>query len=268
VSQPRPPDDPEVPLTGGTLGPVVRIGDTVRRTAGPWTPTIHELLRHIRARGFSLAPEPLGVEEAGREVLRFIPGTTIGWQLPWPEAVRRDDLLAEFGRAVAAYHRAVADFRPTGPVPWQSGLAALGPDEIVCHHDLAPYNVVLDGDNVAGIIDWDLAAPGTSRFDLAFVAWQWVPLHGPQVTRRMGWNRPPDRAARLRLLLDAYGLQDRRGFVDEVLRRISYNRHLMVRRAAEGSQAYQQLIQRGHLRGMDEASSFLTAQRDRLQATL
>ena len=41
----------EVVLSGGNMTPVVRVGDTVRRAAGRWTPTIHALLRHVRAAG-------------------------------------------------------------------------------------------------------------------------------------------------------------------------------------------------------------------------
>jgi hypothetical protein len=58
---------------------VVRVGDTVRRAAGPWTPAVHALLRHLRDAGFSGAPLPLGVDGDGREVLTFVPGA-----VPWP----------------------------------------------------------------------------------------------------------------------------------------------------------------------------------------
>ncbi len=261
-------DELETPLTGGTLGPVARVGDTVRRAGGPWTPVVHALLRHVRARGFALAPEPLGVDDRDREILAYIPGTTVGWELPWPRFVRDDRLLEEMGAATAAFHRAVADFSPEGIVPWQSGPARLGPEEIVCHHDLAPYNAVTVGGRLVGIIDWDLAGPGSTRSDLAFVAWQWVPLHGPGVTRMFGWRRPPDRARRLRLLLDAYGLTERDGFLDDVVERVGYNRDVMVRRAAEGNEAYRRLIDEGHLAGMDEALGFLAEHGSRLQDQL
>jgi hypothetical protein len=260
--------EPEIPLTGGTLNPVVRVDDTVRRPAGSWTPTIHALLRHVRDQGFDLGPEPLGVDQLGREILTYIPGTTVGWSVPWPEVIRSDDLLAQVGRAAARYHRAVADFRPPGTVPWQSGSAALGGSEIVCHNDIAPYNVVLAGRRLVGIIDWDLAGPGSARSDLAFVAWQWVPLHGPYVTRFLGWEAPPNRARRLRLLLDAYGLEDRAGFIDDVVDRIGDNRATMARRAAEGNRAYQSLVEQGHLGGMDEAAGFLSEEGARLQEAI
>lgn len=258
----------EVPLTGGTLHAVVRVGDTVRRPAGPWTPTIHALLRHIRDRGFDLAPEPLGYDDCGREIVSYIPGTTVGWSLPWPDGIRDDDLLAQVGESTARYHRAVIDFRPEHTIAWQSAPAPLGRSELVCHNDLAPYNVVVAGGRLQGIIDWDLAGPGSPLSELAFVAWQWVPLHGPFVTELMGWSQPPDRTRRLRLLLDAYGLSDRTGFIDTVIDRIGYNRALMTRKAAEGDRAYQNLVQQGHLAGMDEALTFLTENGSALQDQL
>ena len=110
----------------------------MRRPTGPWTPTVQALLGHIRDPGFDLAPEPFGYDDLGREMVGYIPGTTVGWSLPWPEMIREEGLLAQVGQAISRYHRAVADFRPAGLVPWQSGTAALQPSELVCHHDLRP----------------------------------------------------------------------------------------------------------------------------------
>ena len=271
MSYPRVPvsdAEPELPLRGGALHEVFRVGDTVRRPWGPWTPTVHELLRHIRAGGFDLAPEPLGRDESGREILRFLPGDTVGWNVPWPDWIRAEELLEEVGSALAAYHRAVADFRPSGVVPWQSGPAPLGAEEIVCHHDVAPYNIVASGGRLQGIIDWDLAGPGPAVSDLAFAAWQWVPLHGPMVAAVLGWQEPVDRARRLQRLLAAYGLEDTVGFIDAVVTRIRYNRSVMLAKAAAGDTAYRALVEQGHVAGMDEALGFLAVEGPRLQAGL
>ena len=39
---------------------MVRVGDTVRRPAGPWTPAVDALLRHLEDVGFPGAPRALG----------------------------------------------------------------------------------------------------------------------------------------------------------------------------------------------------------------
>jgi hypothetical protein len=41
----------EIRLDGGNAGGAVRVGDTVRRTAGPWTPAVHALLAHLAGKG-------------------------------------------------------------------------------------------------------------------------------------------------------------------------------------------------------------------------
>jgi hypothetical protein len=260
--------DDETPLLGGNLNQVVRIGDTVHRPAGPWTPTVHALLVHVRARGFTLAPRPLGFDGQGREVLSYLPGQTVGAALPWPDWVWEERLLAEVGRATARYHRAVGDFRPRGVLPWRWGPAQLEPGQIVCHHDLAPYNVVARGGRLHGIIDWDLIGPGTVRSELAFVAWQWVPLQDPAITRFFGWRTSPDLVHRLRLVLDSYGLLDRSGFIDDVIARIRLNRDVMVRKAAEGDAAYVELAEQGHVAGMNMAIAFVSAAGPELQARI
>ena len=48
----------EIPLHGGNTSVVVRSGDTVRRNAGPWTPAVHALLRHLEYVGFTGASNP------------------------------------------------------------------------------------------------------------------------------------------------------------------------------------------------------------------
>jgi Ser/Thr protein kinase RdoA (MazF antagonist) len=258
----------ETRLAGGTLSTVVRIGETVHRPAGSWTSTVHALLRHIRTRGFSLAPEPLGFDADGREVLSYLDGSTVGAALPWPEWVWREELLAEVGQATARYHEAVADFRPSGILPWHWGAAELKANEIVCHNDLAPYNVVVGGGRLRGIIDWDLVFPGTIRSELAFVAWQWVPLQDPSIASVFGWRDRHDLGRRLRILLDGYGLADRSGFIEDVILRIKQNRDVIVRRAREGVTAYIELERQGHVVGMNRAVAFLAEVGAGLQAAL
>jgi hypothetical protein len=161
----------EEPLAGGNVSTgVVRIGDTVRRPAGPWTPAVHALLTYLRAAGFDGAPEPLGIDDKGREVLRFIPGT-----VAWGEGFRllqpaRD---ARAGRLIRDFHDAVAGFVPPADAHWQ---VSIPPDraEIIAHHGLAQWNLVI-GDQWA-FIDWDMAALGSRLWDLAWASLGFIPL--------------------------------------------------------------------------------------------
>lgn len=57
----------EILLKGGNITGVVRIGQTVHRTTGPWSTAVHGLLQHLEAQGFEGAPQFLGFDQLGRE---------------------------------------------------------------------------------------------------------------------------------------------------------------------------------------------------------
>lgn len=62
---------------------VLRSG-VVYRPAGPWTPGIHALLRHLQARGFESLPTVIGTgtNEEGQETVSYIEGDFIhSWTL-------------------------------------------------------------------------------------------------------------------------------------------------------------------------------------------
>lgn len=163
----------EEPLTGGNMSRVVRAGDSVRRSAGPWSPTTQRLLAHVRARGVAWVPEPRGFDEQGREVLSFIEGE-VPHAMPawvWSEAV-----LTDVARALRQWHDATASFDLEGAV-WQP--EPRDPVEVVCHSDFAPYNCVFRAGRFAGAIDFDLCVPGPRLWDLAYTAYRFVPLMPP-----------------------------------------------------------------------------------------
>ena len=167
----------EEPLTGGnTHAGVVKVGSTVRRPTGSWTPSVHSLLRHLDHRGFAHAPRVLGVDEQGRESLSFVDGVVIH---PDHDGIVGDDdrALAEVAGVIRAYHDAVSDFPVDSARVWgENGRDPVGPPELVCHNDLAPWNLVRGRDGSWTFIDWDLAAPGRRSWDLAWALLGFVSL--------------------------------------------------------------------------------------------
>jgi thiamine kinase-like enzyme len=160
----------EEPLPGGNVGSVVRVGDTVRWATGPWMHAVHELLRYLEEVGFQWSPRVHDVDEQGREVLDYIEGETVGATHPWPRWAWADDTLVQAVLILREYHDAVRDFRPTGVRTWRLVTSAMEADDVVCHNDFAPYNLVHREGRIVGIIDWDLAAPAPPAWDVAFSA--------------------------------------------------------------------------------------------------
>lgn len=193
-----------VPLLGGTAnrGRVHRVGDTVRRPHRPTTPAVHALLRHLEDVGFDGAPRALGIDEDGREVLTYIPGHAV--TAPPPAWGLTDAALRSVGRLLRRFHDACRGFdpqphtwSPAAPPPFDSGG--------MTHNDPNLDNVVFrDGEAVA-LIDFDLAAPGDRVWDVAATARLWAPLRAPGDVHDARRSRELER---LRLLLDAYGLDE------------------------------------------------------------
>ncbi len=61
-------------LDGGNTGGAARVGDTVRRTAGAWTPAVHAVLRHLEAAGFDRRRARSGVDTTLDDAVRELAG--------------------------------------------------------------------------------------------------------------------------------------------------------------------------------------------------
>lgn len=215
--------NPEIPLRGGHMNPVVRVGDTVRRRLGPWSPGVHALLRHLRESGFTAAPEVVGIDPQGREILRFIEGD-IGLHAD-PRLLWTDGTLVATGRMLRSFHDAQRGFDAPMDIPWNPiGREPQGIPEVICHNDFAPYNCICRGGELMAMIDFDLAAPSSRVWDLAWSAINWIPLFDPQDHPRQRPD-PPESQRRLCLLAKAYGLEDLGALSRAIRRRIE---HLLV----------------------------------------
>jgi aminoglycoside phosphotransferase (APT) family kinase protein len=196
---------------------IVRRGDRLLRPMGPWSPAVHEYLRHLESAGFGGSPRVLGIE-GNREVLTFIDGgVAMGplWQPGHghrlPPYARTDVAL----RGAAKLHSAAAGFAPAltsyrfDPRPPQPG-------EVVSHGDLGPWNTVYSSGTPVGFIDWDSAGPVDPLADLAAAAWTFVPLAPLGQLAEAGFDPLPDLPARLRTFVGTYGLADRKVILPEL----------------------------------------------------
>jgi hypothetical protein len=256
--------DEELLLPGGNTSDVTRIGTTVRRPTGHWTPAVHDLLRHLEAAGFVESPRVLGTDEKSREVLAFIEGETTA-QSPWPSWVWAEDTLVQAGQLLRRYHQAVATFTKNRR-QWLAGPASVSPNQVVCHNDFAPYNVVYRDGRIVGMIDWDWAGPAAPEWDLAMAAYAWVPLFDPAVAARLEPSPTADVGARLRLLLDSYGLKDREGFVTLVADRVEASVDGIQALADRGWARYAALVETGHVTVMAAAAAYLRRSAGALEA--
>ncbi|MBW4095404.1 MAG: phosphotransferase [Acidobacteria bacterium] len=148
-------------LGGNATDGVVRVGSTVRK---PWTvatPSVLAFVKAVSDAGFDV-PAVHGQDAQGRQVTEFVPGR-LAMDLPpltLPELFR-------VGHIVRAIHDASATYQPAPDAAWITHIAPPGTD-LICHNDLAPWNLLI-GDRWV-FIDWDASAPSTRLWDLAYAA--------------------------------------------------------------------------------------------------
>ncbi|MET9228787.1 aminoglycoside phosphotransferase family protein [Lentzea sp. NPDC003310] len=170
-------------LTGGGLNQVFRVGEAVRRPAGPWAPRVHELLRRLAP--LRIAPVPLGLS-GDHELLSYLPGE-VGHVPP-----SSDTTLIESALLLRRLHDATAPLVDELD-GWQ--FAAREPVEVVLHGDFAPYNIVFEHGHPKGVFDWDGAHPGPRWWDVSWALIQFV------------LALPDDRERRTRLFCETYGIE-------------------------------------------------------------
>lgn len=194
----------EVILPGGftNAGLVSRVGDTVRRPQRKTSAATQALLLHLERVGFDGAPRFLGVDDKGREVLSYIPGEAAIH--PQPDWVWSDEALDSVARLLRGYHAAVRNF-DAAPHDWPPPVPSRFRDGLISHNDPNLDNVIFRDRRAVALIDFDLAGPGSSAWDLACCGRLWAPLRAdqdlPGAVHRGALTR-------LRRFADGYGATD------------------------------------------------------------
>lgn len=246
----------------GSVTTVRRIGETIRRPVGEWTPAVHALLAHLEAARFTRAPRPLGVDGTD-EVLSLLHGEPAFG--PWPAKLRSTAGVVELGRWLRDYHDAVRDFRPPAGARWRGQEEEWRPGMVIRHGDLGPWNSIWDGDRLVGFIDWDFAAPGHALDDLAQLAWYAVPLRSVEKQRRAAVTGGHVLRTRLDALCAAYGAEPT-AVLDALEALQSREAERIERLGGLGQEPWATFLARGDVAEMAAERSWLRSQRAALRA--
>jgi len=168
---------------------------------------VHALLDHLRPR-LAHVPTVLGFDDRGREVLTYLPGRVIDSDIEMLTEIQLRSVVSW----TRCFHEAVEGFAHSGP--WR--FFDVGAPTLIAHNDIAPYNICFDGDSLVGVFDWDLAGPSTPLLELAFIAWNCVPLWSDIGTEYA--------AARLHVIASTYGADSAR----DILSAVPYRIQLML----------------------------------------
>jgi hypothetical protein len=242
--------------------PVIRTGDTVRRPAQPWTAAVHALLRHLADVGFRCAPRVVGVD-GPYEIVTYLPGES--GPAGWAKVVDEAGLVAS-ARLLREYHDAVAGWRPDPESRWADGTRGGGTGSdgtIVCHGDYGPWNLVWQGTQPVGILDWEYAHVAPALDDVAYALEYVAPFRSDEeCVRWLRYPEPPDRRRRLELFAEAYGLAGSDGLADRVIAVQRKGLDLVLRLAAEGHERQRAMVSSGEVAGIERQIRWSEEHRD------
>lgn len=244
---------------GGNLSASVKVGDTVRRRAGPWTPAVHGLLRHLQLADFP-APVPLGFDDQGRAVLAFRPGEVHGgWPDPLPQWMFTDEsTLVAAAKLLRRYHDCLKGYRAPEDTSWRT--VAPVEYEVICHNDWSPSNALFRGHEPVAMLDWDGAGPGSRAWDVATAAYWWVPLHLTDAQPDL-----PSKAVRFKMFCAAYGDEmDRREVFDLLPDQLRFSAQYIQQQADAGDPGFSKLAGWNVPDRLRKEAELLSLQRDQL----
>jgi Ser/Thr protein kinase RdoA (MazF antagonist) len=238
-------------LTGGNVAArVVRVGSTVRKPSLAHTAGVEAVLTHLAESQFEGAPHTLGRDEHGRHVLEYVPGALADTLLPLSP-----DELHRLGRLIRELHDTMETFQPPSDATWHVVVPDPTGGDLICHNDLAPWNLVRDDERWV-FIDWDNAGPSTRLWDLGYAATGFVPF-------APGGDVQVD-GPRLRALADGYGLdlEQRLALPAHIAAHTRGMYELLVHGNRTGEQPWARLHAEGHADYWGPAAAYIEEHHD------
>lgn len=250
-----PTSDDETLLAGGNINAsVVRVGDTVRRSMSPNSRNVHRLLEQLERRGFAYAPRFLGIDDSGREILSYMAGTATIPDTLWENTAA----LVEAAGMLRQFHDATRNLDFVPDENWAYTYPIAGRNDVICHNDFAPYNMIFRDGLPVAIIDFDLAGPGPHLRDLAYLTYWFAPLSfASEDLAEQSAREIANGNSRLKLLCSVYGTSDYAALLDMVSEVLDHMGDEMAVAKMVGREAATRLWDGGHFdHWKKEARSF------------
>jgi len=209
----------------------------VYRTSGSWTAQVHKFLRFLREQGFDQAPEPLGFDAQGLEILSFVSGNT--YDYPLPQDAKSKTALISAALLLRKFHDVSQKFLTENKSSDQGWMfTSRSPQEVICHNDFAPYNICFDGKQAIGIIDFDTACPGPRAWDIVYAIYRFAPFTDPNNTD--GFGTLAEQISRASLFCQTYGLAkaDRAILAGLMIERLQVLIYFMIQSAQQGNEKF------------------------------
>ncbi|SIO95409.1 aminoglycoside phosphotransferase family protein [Vibrio spartinae] len=252
-------------LSGGRKSTIYRDGEVVYRPLQPWSPTIHQVLKHLESSNVHGCPRFLGIKQ-NQEVLSFVAGDTYNY--PLVGAIASNEALISAGKQLREVHDATVSLLSQMDVSkHQWMLEPKEPFEVICHGDFTPYNVALSQSSVVGVFDFDTAHPAPRVWDLAYSVYCWSPF---KTDNNDKLGTLTEQVARAKLFCDSYGATDleREQLADAMVMRLQALVSFMRQEAKSGDESFAENIEQGHLQAYLNDIEYISINKLEIQRAL
>lgn len=229
-------------------------GYNIHRNLKPYSKTIHKLLKHLENKEIKFVPYFLGIDyEENQEILTFVSGNTIE---NYPEVndyeykIKNIKLVAKM---LKEYHDATLDFHYTEEDKWFLKYKGDLDKEVICHNDIAPYNVIFLNNTPVGIIDFDTACPAPRIWDIAYTLYRFVPLgkqiYIPDKKIYRQYRKDIDSEERKNLIkefVDSYGYYEIKDILKNLILRLESLVELFDTECQRGNNSFIKMKNEGH----------------------
>lgn len=255
--------DNEIPISGGRLnrGRLVRLGNLVLRPADEDVEVERVIIEVGKV--FHGVPKTFGRDSNGRLKLEWIEGESA-------DAFEGDDeqsksLLLSVGTLLRDLHDSTEAAVTKTVSTFRDSLDPSGIQEVVCHGDAGPGNIVLRDGTAFALIDWEMASPGRRSWELATALRYWAPFRNP--ANKKSAELLLDPWQRAEWILDGYAASDNLRL--ETVKLLPLNQkvqaeYVIGRIKARGDSVYEEWVAKGGIRRLVLDDAWLGGESERL----
>lgn len=240
-------------LMGGNMSSVYKQKDTVLREQKEWSPTIHKLLLHLERVGLPNSPTFLGIDENGMEILSFMQGKCVE-DYPFIDDEDKQLLIIKtIAEIMRKYHDATLSFKQTAEDNWMFSYKGSLEKEVICHNDIAPYNVTFIDGIPHGLIDFDTCCPAPRIWDIVYTLYRFAPfsesVYDIKKHDYRNYDAKKDRNVRkksINTFFKAYDMKQPDDLFEQMTARLQALADLIYSEAKNGKIAFQKMLEEGH----------------------
>ncbi len=239
--------------TGGNVSKVWKKGNIILREQKSWSHTVQRLLLYLEKKEFPYSPRFLGTDEEGREMLSYMEGVCME-EYPADSSIRfRISTIRKLGEMLRRYHDITSTFSRSKEDVWMLSYEGKLEKEVICHNDIAPYNVTFINNIPVGLIDFDTCCPGPRIWDIAYALYRFVPLtsevYEPETGRKRSYEKGRDAGIRRMCVNDffrAYGIEKPDDLAEQIVKRLESLADYIASEAGKGNEVFEKMLEEGH----------------------